>query len=420
MLPKKVTSATQVNLVHTSSPVGRGDLQTFESAVRRLSKLFPKTKVYEVERHVLDPRYLAASERERLKKFRLAIRSADWLAPIYGGTGCADIIRHLTEEDLKAIRERAPVVNGFSDTTFLLNYLFFKLGLRTFHYTNACGLFQNKNSQLFLDLVQGAVPSFVSPGGRHHWLSEDVRDKRIEGLAIGGNISTFRDLLDIGDIKPESWRPFILFAEDIDVDAEDLHRIVIALDGRKIFRSIRALVVGKMDEKDYAAAGRRFNFIFGRQPKKEPSDRHFIEYLISETIEYRKKIGDPLHVIKVDNLGHNVADWPMILPIGAKTVIHPDGRIEFLGPFVEGGAEPPRPPKPLVTMLDLKPAKPAAEPEPKTARPAETAAPKPAPAKVEMPAAKPEAKPGPETKPPAPQKLLKAGPTPADAPNKTK
>ncbi len=337
LLPKKIVPESQINLVHTSSPVGRGDLQAFDSMLKRLTKSFPNTKVYDVERQELDPRYLAASERERLKKFRLAEKTANWLLPVYGGTGCADLVRHLGEEDLQHIKANAPVVNGFSDTTFLINYLYFELDLLTFHFTNAVGLFGNDHSQLFFDVIQGKTQSFSFTDPRTRWVGAGPVDKPVEGVAIGGNFSTFRDLLDICHIGSASWKPFVLFIEDIDLDAEDLHRIVISLDQRKMFKQCRAIVVGRMDERDYASAHKRFNEIFGGNQEEQPAEafHHYIEHLLSEVIEDRKKANDPLYILKVENFGHNVEKNPMIVPIGGKTLIHPDGRIEFAGPFVK-------------------------------------------------------------------------------------
>jgi muramoyltetrapeptide carboxypeptidase LdcA involved in peptidoglycan recycling len=336
LLPKRLVPESQINLVHTSSPVGKGDLRDFEAMLKRLTKSHPKTKAFDVERQELDPRYLAASERERLKQFRQAIRTADWLLPVYGGTGCADIVRHLSGEDLRTLRERAPIVNGFSDTTYLINFLFFELDLLTFHYSNACGIFANDNSGLFFDVIEGRTQSFSFSDPRTRWLTPPP-DRPVEGTAIGGNISTFRDLLDISRMGSASWKPFILFMEDIDLDAEDLHRIVIALDQRKLFRQVRAVVVGRMDESDYASAQRRFNAIFG-QAQPEAADAvfpHYIEHLLSEVIEDRRRANDPLHIIKVENFGHNAVSNTMIVPIGGKTLIHPDGKIEFQGPFVK-------------------------------------------------------------------------------------
>lgn len=340
LLPKKLTPESQINLVHTSSPVGRGDLHAFESAVRRLTKAYPRTKVFEVERRELDPRYLAGSERERLKQFRAAAKTADWLLPVYGGTGCGDIVRHLSEDDLKAVKNRAPIVNGFSDTTFLINHLYFEIDLLTFHYSNAGGVFSHDNSRLFFDVLEGRTDrfDFAEPGSR--WLTAPPA-KPVEGIAIGGNLETFRDMLDVCRYGSASWKPFILFMEDVDLDAEDFHRIVIALDQRRLFRQVRAIVIGRMDDRDYASAERKFEKLFGgRQPdaaKHEltsESVTHYIQYLLSEVIEDRVGNNDPLPILNIKNFGHGVTKNPILIPIGGKTVLHPDARVEFVGPFV--------------------------------------------------------------------------------------
>jgi len=332
ILPKKITPQSKINLIHTSSPIGKADFNYFVSSIMRLSKKFPNTEIFDVERTELDPRYLAASERERLKKFRQAINNVDWLAPIFGGTGCEDIVRYFDDHDLAEIRKNRPIINGFSDTTFLINYVFFKLKLITFHYSNASGIFLSDNYRLFFDVIQGNIQSFSFLENNYDWLTSNEPQSPIEGIAIGGNFSTFRDLLDVVDLKVTSWRPYILFIEEIGTDVEDLHRLIIALDAKGIFRNIRALVIGRMNEKEISSNLRRFNVIFG-QPTGEIE--HVVEYLLSNIIKERLKKNDPLHILKVDNLGHGVRKNTMLIPIGAKTVIYPDKKIEFQGPFVE-------------------------------------------------------------------------------------
>jgi len=333
ILPKKINPASQINLVHTSSPVSKSDMVYFKKLVSAITKTYPNFKIFDVEQTILDLRYLAASENERLKQFRRALKKVDWLAPIYGGTGCADIIRYLKDDELSLLRRNRPVVNGFSDTTFLLNYLYFKIRLLTFHYSNACGLFVKNNIDQFLKIITGDLTSYCYERKGYHWLNpnEGIKEK-IEGIAIGGNLTTFRDLLDICDIRPRSWEDYILFIEDTGIDMEDLHRIIIALDERNIFMHIKAIVLGAMDEKSFSRTWSSLNFMHNK--KGAPVD-HIFEYLISDVIEERIEDRDPLYILKVDNFGHGIDKDQMILPIGAKTTIYPSGKIEFTGPFVE-------------------------------------------------------------------------------------
>lgn len=333
LLPKKLVTTTKISFIHTSSPIDKPDLPKYKRVTDQFSMNFPYTKIFNIHESKNQPNYLSGSEKERLSNFRKAIQQGEWLLPVYGGTGCEDIIRHLNDHDLYLIRKNRPIVNGFSDTTFLINYLYFKIGLLTFQYRNALGIFEDPNHKLFFEILRGQKDSmlFYQPG--YKWLSDPKPEKPIEGIAIGGNISTFRDLLDICEIKPRSWEPYILFIEDIGMDEEDLHRVIIALDERGLFKHIRALVVGEFREKIFK------NSIFSRflWSSKTNTDNvdNLFEYILSDVIAKRSDNNDPLNILRVTNLGHHKHANPMIIPIGAPTTIYPNGHIEFHGPFVE-------------------------------------------------------------------------------------
>jgi muramoyltetrapeptide carboxypeptidase LdcA involved in peptidoglycan recycling len=332
LLPKKISAQSKVHLVHTSSPVMKIYQNSFSKALAKLQKNYPKVKLFDVLKNDLDPRHLAASEKERLTKFRRAAKKVDWLQPVFGGTGAIDIARHFDDNDLKRIKKSRPVINGFSDTVVLINYFYFKLKLLSFHYSNFVGTMDNDNSQIFFDIIEGRKDDLLYQEKDYRYLGEKPA-KPVEGVAIGGNLSTFRDLLDVCRIKVKSWKPYVLFLEDVELDVEDLHRQVIALDDKGVFRNIRALVLGNFDEASVARDYQRFNFMFGRREKQD-DPIHIFNYLLEEVIRERREDNDPLYIMKVSNLGHGVKNNNMIIPIGAKTVLHPGGKIEFQGPFV--------------------------------------------------------------------------------------
>lgn len=335
ILPKKLTDESSIHLVHTSSPVYPADQKSFANYLSRLKKSFANVEVFESERGEIDPLYLAASEKERLRKFRKALKDVNWLLPISGGTGCGDIVRHINEEDLAKFRKQRPIVTGFSDTTFLINYLYFKLKLQTFHFENADGLYWRDTHELFFDIISGKKESFSFYDKESQWLTSAKPAKPLEGIAIGGNFSTFRDFLDICRIRPRSWEPYILFIEELNEDVEELHRIIIALEARGVFQHITALVVGRIDERGHTDTLRKLQLLFGKRPTQVKDVKNIFEYLISDIISDRIKERDPLYILKIDNFGHGVRKNNLIIPIGAKTIIHPDGKIEFVGPFVE-------------------------------------------------------------------------------------
>lgn len=334
ILPRKITKDSAVYMIHLSSPIEPGDLKLFNTSVARLSKEFPKFKLFDVVKSGLEPRYLAASTRERLQKLRAALEGADWLLPIHGGTGAINILRYLNEEDLKKFKERAPVISAFSDAISLLNFLYLKIGLLTFHYANASRLFEKKNCKLFFDVLSGRKTELTFRTPNYAWLTE-APPMPIKGIAIGGNLETLRDMLDVCDIEPDSsWNKYILFVEDINDDVESIHRIITALDARGMFNNIRALVVGNFETKKLTTNIAKFARVFGIATEEEEKPTHVIMYLLQNTLNNRKKAGDPLHILSVDDFGHREKFNPMIVPIGGTTVLSPDKEIKFIGPFV--------------------------------------------------------------------------------------
>lgn len=333
ILPRKITKDSAVYMVHLSSPVAPSDLEYFHLTVERLSKLFHKFKVFDVVKSGLEPRYLAASARERLRKLRLALKDADWLLPVYGGTGAINLLRYLDNEDLKKFEEQSPVVNGFSDATSILNFLYFKTGLLTFHYANAAGLFAKKNYDLFFGIISGEKTEMAFKTPNYAWLTPPPAAP-IEGIAIGGNFETLRDLLDVFDIEPHSWKKYILFIEDINDDVEGLHRIITSLEARGVFNRIRALVVGKFEMRKLATNLTKIARLFGVKAEEEEKPTHVLLYLLQNVLEARKKENDPLYILNIDNFGHGETPSPIIIPIGGKTVVTPEPEVRFIGPFV--------------------------------------------------------------------------------------
>ncbi len=338
LLPRKLTHESRINLVYTSSMLFPNEAKDFARNIKRLQKDFPLTSLLEPKRAGTAPSYLAGSENERLRILRRAFKDGDWILPVSGGTGCVDVLRYLNDDDLAMMKHRRPIVNGFSDTTALANFLYFKAKLCTFVHDNADSLYHSTYADLFFSVLEGKRKAVTFEDPKAHWLTEAKPQQPIEGIAIGGNFSTFRDLLEVCEIRPRSWEPFILFIEEIDQDIEDLHRIIIALDARGIFKHIVALVVGRMNDRSHVRSLQELIFATNKSKPKEVSEiKNVFEYLILDVIEDRMEEHDPLYILKINEFGHinEKSAKKIFIPIGAKTRIHPDGSIEFIGPFVD-------------------------------------------------------------------------------------
>lgn len=338
-LPRKLTTDSAIDIVYTSSMVYAEEKRDFDASLKRLQKQHPNTKALEPAQGIFSLSYLAGSEKDRLKNFRQATREADWILPAIGGTGCVDFLRRLTDDDFTFLEKRRPIISGFSDATALVNYAFFKTKLQTFIFNNAYSMYESRYLPQLFDALQGKINTVSYHRESYHWITSVMPSKPIEGIAIGGNLGTFRDLLDVCDYRPRSWEPYILFIEDLDMDIEDLHRVIIALEARGVFKHIVALVVGRMNDRSHRESIRKLLFFKKQKPMQELAEmKNIFEYLISDVISDRIEDHDPLYILKIDNFGHFGSSAPsdnIFIPVGAKTTIHPDGRIEFHGPFVE-------------------------------------------------------------------------------------
>ena len=333
-LPRKLTSNSLINLIYTSSILYPNEVKDFLRYFKQLQKNYPSTVLLEPKREVFSPSYLAGSEKERLKTLRRAIKDGDWILPVSGGTGCVDVLRYLNDKDLALIKQRTPIVSGFSDATALSNFLYFKTHLCTFVHDNADSLFDSAYAELFFSLLKGELESVTFHDPDANWITEAKPLQPIEGIAIGGNFSTFRDLLEVCEIRPRSWEPYILFIEELDEDIEDLHRIIIALDARGIFKHIVALVVGRMNDRSHTRSIQQL--ILGKHKPEQQEVKgikNVFEYLISDVIDDRMEEHDPLYILKINEFGHYQPH--AFLPIGARVLVDATNKkIEILDNFL--------------------------------------------------------------------------------------
>jgi len=333
ILPRKLTKKSEIRIFFPSTPIiGQQDNQSFRNSVFQFRSQF-KSGVKVLRRKHRDPvsSFLAGPSKERMAFMRRAMREGHWLLPAKGGTGMLDLVGRMTAADFKRIMKRLPIVSGFSDATSLLNYLYLKHKFMTFHYTNSWDFFATDNYHIFLEVLSGKLNSVTFRSRRFKWLSEEPK-KQLEGIAIGGNMGTFNDLLGSVKIPIRSWLPYVLFLEEVCDDIEDLHNSIMILRNRGILHKVRALVLGGMSEETLPGHKKDSPVIFAQREKYSNKE---IPYWLNDLLETRKRKGDPLHILKIDNFGHRIIKNTLILPIGAKTVITPDRRLTFNGPFVQ-------------------------------------------------------------------------------------
>jgi muramoyltetrapeptide carboxypeptidase LdcA involved in peptidoglycan recycling len=256
--------------------------------------------------------HVTAPVDDRAAVFKEAIRELDLIISVAGGTGAEDLVRKIDAKDLRVIRARRPLFVGFSDFTFLLNEIYHACRVPVIYFPSlkvGKGDFRN-----LLALINGDEIHYKGSA----WLTPPPA-RKLSGIPIGGNLSTFVNFLNRGTPPKFSWKRHVLFFEDLQVDVEDLHRLLAALRRHNIFADIKGIVIGSVTP-----------------PGKDPTPRkarreavRFIRSYLADVIRDRRRQGAPLPILTVSNFGHGIRRNLMAVPIGGRVTISRSRNITF-------------------------------------------------------------------------------------------
>ena len=256
--------------------------------------------------------HVTASADDRSADFKTVIRDCDLVISIAGGTGAEDLAFRIDKIDYRVIRNRRPLFIGFSDFTFLLNEIYQRSRVPVIYFpTLKLG---KGNAKKIFPLIQGEEIHYQGK----RWLTPPP-PRRFSGVPIGGNLSTFVNFLNRETPPKFSWRRHILFIEDVQVDVEDLHRLLAALRRHGVLQKIRGIVIGSL-----------YRYSRNHNYKKNQQDalRFVITYL-ADVLQSRRKHGTPLPILAVSNFGHNITRDLMAVPIGGRVTLSKSKKIAF-------------------------------------------------------------------------------------------
>lgn len=257
-------------------------------------------------------KHITASAEERSKEFKMVIREYDLIASVSGGTGAEDLVLKIDRTDFRVIKERQPVFIGFSDFTFLLNEIYFRSRVPGIVFPSL--RLTRGNSRKILALLAGGEAAYKGS----YWLTAPP-PRKISGVPIGGNLTTFVNFLNRREPPRLNWRKHILFIEDLGIDLEDLHRLVAALRRHKVIKGIRALVVGSLS--------------VSRNPQKvkdfQAKSLAFINAYLGEVLKLRQKQGRPLPILVAPNFGHGIPRNLPAIPLGGYVSISRSKKMTF-------------------------------------------------------------------------------------------
>jgi muramoyltetrapeptide carboxypeptidase len=188
--------------------------------------------------------YLAGSDLERAEEFNRLWSDPEikGLIAARGGYGSMRIVDLI---DMRQIRKHPKILIGFSDLTVLLNAIFQKTDLITFHgpvVTTLAGI-DKLSYRSFINVLTHKSPPFIKPVNL-----KILKDGNARGVLRGGNLTTLVHTIATPYEIP--WHQTVLFIEDIGESPYRLDRLLTHLSYAGRLQKIKGLILGTFTDDE--------------------------------------------------------------------------------------------------------------------------------------------------------------------------
>ncbi len=202
-----------------------------------------------------------------------------------GGNNVIDILDNL---DYELIKNNPKIYIGLSDLTIILNAIYKKINLITFHHLIFKGILKNDfNKKAFIDMF------FNHNKEIYFSKNVEVINKGLaKGTLIGGNLISFSKILNTG-YMPDLNNSILFFEECDGVSKDEVENILIKFKQNHVFDLCNGVILG-----NYSIDNNYFKNVF------------------------KKYVDKPM--IKCEDFGHYI--YNLVLPIGAKVIFNADSK----------------------------------------------------------------------------------------------
>jgi muramoyltetrapeptide carboxypeptidase len=194
--------------------------------------------------------YLAASDEVRASEFMEFVKRPDigGIVCVRGGYG---VMRILPMLDFDAIQQNPKVISGFSDITALLNVMYDRCNLVSFHGPMAAAELDDFTRQYFLPMV---YPESIKQSRFETLTYTDpvklttIAAGQARGRIVGGNLTLVTGLM--GTPYDFSTAGAVLFLEDVGEKAYKIDRMLTQMWLAGKLQECAAVVLGQFSEAD--------------------------------------------------------------------------------------------------------------------------------------------------------------------------
>jgi len=228
---------------------------------------------YSARSHELD-KYHSSSITSRVSDLHEAFLDPNvkMIISCLGGFNANQILPYL---DYELIANHPKIICGYSDITALLNAIYARTGLITYHGPHFSTFGFNKDNEYtknaLFKCIKDKKPFAVSPSqntDKYHIIQEGT----CEGIIIGGNLCTL-NLLQGTPYMPNI-RSKILFLEDDNIMGQyfsyEFERNLVSLLQSEGAESVKGIILGKFDKSCGMTLERVADIVCGKVPPNIP------------------------------------------------------------------------------------------------------------------------------------------------------
>lgn len=304
--------ANQLNYGDTIGVVGVANSLALHNRYEnfyRAEKLL-KEKGFKIKRgkYVLEDYYGSAGTREQKAEDMMNMfqdKEVKAIICLEGGQTCNTFIDLL---DYDVIQQNPKIITGYSDITVLLQAIYKKTGLVTFHGPQFISLGDKQEEGSYVDFEKTFIHKEI--GKFQTGKKKFLRKGNVQGKMMGTNLGSMMYLL--GTEYFPDMQDKILLIESYRTSPNECQRRIAHLKQYGVFDKVKAVVVG-------------YNYEIQKDGDEYPQMEDIL-------LDYTKEYDFP--IIKCNDFGHRIANT--VIPIGVEARIDSDKEtIEIIEEFLK-------------------------------------------------------------------------------------
>lgn len=243
IIPRSLKQGSKVAIIAPASPSSMGEIA---HCINYLKKM--KCSV-EVGANIRKPnfafRYFSASDEDRANEFMEFIQRDD-IDAIIAARGGFGVMRILPLLDYKIIRDKAKPIIGFSDITALINAIYKKSNMVSFHGPVASVNFSGITSDSFTKMLFAA--NTFKPTKLSFKNAQAITPGKISGKLVGGNLSMI--CATLGTPYEIDTKDSIFFIEEVYEEPYKIDRMLTQLWLAGKLQDCNGLIIGRFKNLD--------------------------------------------------------------------------------------------------------------------------------------------------------------------------